>query len=75
MNTDRIYQGEDECWYFNVRGNQARGPFPSQRDAEDALNVHVRQCHRPLGRPVWPKHLRTLKFGRRPAAAAEAHNS
>ena len=40
-NTDRIFQGEDDQWYFNVRGNQAVGPFGSFSDAGDALSAHV----------------------------------
>ena len=64
MNTDRIYQGEDDHWYFNVRGNQAKGPFTSYADAEAALTRHVLDCRRPLGGTVWPKPLRGLKFGR-----------
>lgn len=68
MNTDRIYQGEDDRWYFNVRGNLAKGPFGSFTDAEDALNQHVRQCRSPLARPSWMKVLKALKAGRRSIA-------
>ena len=57
MNTDRIYQGEDDRWYFNVRGNLAKGPYVSYTEAEDALNRHVRQCRRPLATPSWSKAL------------------
>lgn len=65
MNTDRIYQGEDEHWYFNVRGNLAKGPYVSYTDAEDALNTHVRACRRPLAAPSWSKLLKTQKSSRR----------
>lgn len=68
MNTDRIYQGEDDRWYFNVRGNLAKGPFMSFSDAEDALNQHVRQCRSPLARPSWTKALKVIKAGRRSIA-------
>lgn len=75
MNTDRIYQGEDDRWYFNVRGNLAKGPFMSFSDAEDALNQHVRQCRSPLARPSWilarpswTKALKAIKVGRRSMA-------
>ena len=61
MNTDRIYQGEDERWYFNVRGNPAKGPYASYIEAEDALNVHVRQCRRPLATPSWAKALKPTR--------------
>ena len=39
MNTDRIYQDEDDRWYFNVRGNLAKGPYVSYPEAEDALSL------------------------------------
>ena len=65
MNTDRIYQGEDERWYFNVRGNLAKGPFVSLAAAEDALNRHIRSCRRPLATPSWSKALKALKTPRR----------
>lgn len=45
-NADRIFQGEDQQWYFNVRGNQAAGPFPSRGEAGAALTAHVRICQR-----------------------------
>ena len=65
MNTDRIYQSDDARWYFNVRGNPAKGPFSTYHDAEDALNTHVRQCRRPMGQSSWANPLRSLKIGRR----------
>ena len=65
MNTDRIYQDDDDRWYFNVRGNLAKGPFASFNEAEDALNLHVRQCLRLLAAPSWSKALKALKTGRR----------
>ncbi len=68
MNIERIYQGEDDLWYFNVRGNLAKGPFTSHDDAEGALNDHVRQCRRLSGAPLWPKPLRSLKIRRRSAS-------
>ena len=65
MNTDRIYQGDDERWYFNVRGNLAKGPFPTSHDAEDALNEHVRRCRQPLGTISWTRALQAIAPGRR----------
>lgn len=65
MNTDRIYQDDDDRWYFNVRGNLAKGPYASYKEAEDALNLHVRQCRRPLATPSLSKALKALKAGRR----------
>lgn len=65
MNTDRIYQGEDEHWYFNVRGNIAKGPFATRADAEASLTQHVRQWHRPLGSSPWPRVLKVFGDTRR----------
>ena len=65
MNTDRIYQGDDNLWYFNVRGNMAKGPFITHAEAENALVRHVRQWHRPLGSSPWPKVLKLFGEQRR----------
>lgn len=65
MNTDRIYQGEDERWYFNVRGNLAKGPYQTQAEAEDALNRQLRHWRRPLGSTPWPKVLKVFGEHRR----------
>ena len=65
MNTDRIYQGDDDRWYFNVRGDLAKGPYVSYSEAEDALNEHVRRWRRPLATPSWSKALKALKTPRR----------
>ena len=65
MTTDRIYQGDDERWYFNVRGNMAKGPYATYTDAENALNQHVRQWHRPLGSSPWPRVLKVFGDHRR----------
>ena len=73
MNTDRIYQGDDDRWYFNVRGNLAKGPFVSYTEAEDALNQHVRQCRRPLASPSWSKALKALKTSRRQQLTEARH--
>jgi len=48
MDMDRIYQGQDAQWYFNVRGNHKMGPFATHFDAEQALTVHVDACTRRL---------------------------
>ena len=65
MNSDRIYQADDERWYFNVRGNMAKGPYESRADAETALLQHVRQWHRPLASKSWPKVLKVFGEQRR----------
>ena len=46
MDSDRIYQHNDDQWYFNVRGNQAMGPYATHLDASTALDKHVGACHR-----------------------------
>jgi len=69
MSTDRIFQGEDQQWYFNVRGNQAVGPFGSFAEADDALKRHVHACvRRTQGGIGWPTQL-TPRLLRRPKAA------
>ncbi len=62
MDTQRIYQGEDAQWYFNVRGNQSMGPYDTYRIAESALHKHVSVCNRRLQVPqLIPKLLEPLK--------------
>lgn len=71
MSTDRIFQGEDQQWYFNVRGNQAVGPFASFADADDALKRHVHTCvRRTQAVALWPSQLTPSRLLRRPKAAA-----
>ena len=72
MNTDRIYQGDDDRWYFNVRGNLAKGPFESHRDAEQALGAHLRQWQKPFANATWSNPLRALR-GRRDNTAEARH--
>lgn len=64
METDRIYQGEDELWYFNVRGNLPMGPFATYHDARDALSAQLFQWQRALEMPTFSNPLRQLKLGR-----------
>lgn len=66
MDQDRIYQGEDAQWYFNVRGNQTIGPFTNHFEAESALSDHVNACRRRLEFPgLMPNFLGPLKSRRR----------
>lgn len=68
-NTDRIYQGEDQQWYFNVRGNQAVGPFASQHEAGAALRAHVKTCKRRTDFTLpWLQDWNPAKLLRRAAA-------
>lgn len=72
--TDRIFQGEDQLWYFNVRGNQAIGPFASFSDAGDALSAHVRTCKRRTDFTLpWPQDWNPARLLRR-AASAPRHS-
>lgn len=64
MTSDRIYQGDDEHWYFKVRGNLPKGPFVSYAEAETALEKHVRQCRAPLAAPSFAKALRSESLSR-----------
>jgi hypothetical protein len=71
MATDRIFQGEDQQWYFNVRGNQAAGPFPSSQHAAEALARHVRTCKRRIELSVpWPRDWSPARLLRRSASTA-----
>ncbi|MFW6092919.1 MAG: hypothetical protein ACODAC_03020 [Pseudomonadota bacterium] len=70
MKTERIFQGEDQQWYFNVRGNQAVGPFASFGDAADALSEHVRTCKRRIDFAfAWPRGLSPTRLLRRAPSA------
>ncbi len=65
MTSERIYQADDENWFFAIRGSQSMGPFISYVDAEHALDLHVQTCqHRISGTFHWPRswhHLRSLR--------------
>ena len=69
MTTERIFQGEDQQWYFSVRGNQAAGPFASLQEAETALAEHVQSCRRRSDTVFgWPESLKPSRLLKRPAA-------
>jgi hypothetical protein len=69
MSTDRIFQGEDQQWYFNVRGNQAVGPFISFSEANDAMTRHVSECKRRTRAGIsWPEQLTPGRMLRRQKA-------
>jgi hypothetical protein len=71
MATDRIFQGEDQQWYFNVRGNQAVGPFATSQLAAEALIRHVRTCKRRTELAVpWPRDWSPARLLRRSASGA-----
>jgi hypothetical protein len=67
---DRIFLGEDQQWYFNVRGNQAVGPFASSQDAAEALSKHVKSCKRRTELSVpWPRDWHPARLLKRTTAA------
>jgi hypothetical protein len=71
MKTDRIFQGEDQQWYFNVRGNQAVGPFESLQSASDALARHVKACKRRTEFVLpWPRDWSPARLLRRSTSTA-----
>ncbi|MEQ8857017.1 MAG: hypothetical protein RIC56_00080 [Pseudomonadales bacterium] len=71
MTTNRIFQGEDQHWYFHVRGNQAAGPFASVQEAGSALNEHVKTCQRRTDFSLaWPRHWMPVRLLRRGDSAA-----
>lgn len=64
--SDRIYQAEDQLWYFSVRGNVAKGPFSSWQEAESALRRHIRDCRRRTDMTaIWPESWPALRLRRR----------
>lgn len=73
MDPQRIYQGEDDQWYFDVRGNQVKGPFSTQHNASVALNAHIQQCRRHLDGPLWPNSWNLFKQ-RRSATSSPKHS-
>lgn len=70
MTTSRIFLGEDQQWYFHVRGNQSVGPFASFQEAGGALNEHVRTCQRRVDFSLpWPRDWTPTRLLRRPGSA------
>lgn len=66
MSSERVFLGEDGQWYFNVRGNQADGPYASQREAEQHLLRHVNACRQRVeGILPWPRQLHPARLLRR----------
>jgi hypothetical protein len=66
MSRDRLYQHDNEQWYFSVRGNQAVGPFATYHEASQALTSHVNNCRQRVeGRFFWPRGLNPTRLLRR----------
>lgn len=67
--SERIYQGEDDQWYYRTRGKHAVGPFANRLLAEQALAKQVRSWsgQRADPRSVWPRGLQPSKIFRRSA--------
>jgi len=48
MNSERIYQAEDDNqWYFSRRGDHA-GPFATEQEATGELRQYIKQKNRSL---------------------------
>ena len=65
---DRIFQGDDDQWYYRVRGNKAIGPFATRGDAEHKLNKqlsHWGAGNGPLA--SWPRNWQPGRVFRRSA--------
>jgi len=63
--TDRIYLGEDDMWYYRVRGNDAVGPFETSHHAERALRKRIEGWNgRGLGKPALAQAMRATKIFR-----------
>lgn len=70
MTTNRIFQGEDQQWYFHMRGNQAAGPFESYQEAGAALTRHVKTCKRRTDFSIpWPRAWTPTRLLRRSVSA------
>ena len=68
MNTDRIYQGENDQWYFNIRGSQAMGPYETYLEADRELTKHVSHYRsRTTLKVHWPRMLHPSRLLRRSA--------
>jgi hypothetical protein len=66
MDPNRLYQRDDEHWYFNVRGNHAVGPFITHHEASQALSSHVDNCRQRVeAKPSWPRGLNLSRLLRR----------
>jgi hypothetical protein len=66
MSTERVFLGEDGQWYFNVRGNQAQGPFATRHEAEQRLVRYVKACRKRVELGVsWPQSLKSVRLLRR----------
>jgi Domain of unknown function (DUF6316) len=65
MASDRIFLDDDAGWYFKVRGNQVRGPFTSEDEAEQALHAYVTACQARLEPKFMKFDLNSLRLMRR----------
>ena len=65
---DRIFQGEDNAWYYRVRGNHEMGPFENRRVAEEALAKQMRSWAGRAGpSATWSRTLHPARIFRRSA--------
>lgn len=64
----RIYQAEDQRWYFQARDRKLFGPFDDEQEAGRALARHVRDCEirdSLAYRFGWPRRWNPMRFARR----------
>ncbi len=64
--SERIYQGDDDQWYYRTRGNQSAGPFPDHNSAEQALKDQI-SAWAPQPKAAWSRHFQPSKIFRRSA--------
>jgi hypothetical protein len=67
VTNERIYQNDTGLWYFNVRGNQAMGPYQNRTEAQSMLIEHVAVYKRRLAPPAnaWPRVMQLAGLLRR----------
>ncbi|MFK7915956.1 MAG: DUF6316 family protein [Pseudomonadales bacterium] len=74
----RIFQKQDDGWYYAKRGDQPQGPYPTRLSAEQALHRHIRGCQvrREHGPNLfWPRTWNPLRWLRRDHSRAAANSN
>lgn len=66
MANERIYQGENQQWYYRVRGNHEVGPFATHSLADAALKRQMKGWRGMAGPKIqWPRSLQPGRLFRR----------
>jgi len=68
MNSERIYQDEDNQWFYSRRGEHA-GPYASEQEARRELKLYVRGRNRRLNYDLVGSSVSVLKSMLRKFAA------